>query len=338
MQDDEPTAYPTSVCIWTQADRVQPRDLDRAQFILSHAMLHRARQVLPYAQHQSTSVALGPTVHTAQTITANPESSSVKSTSPVVTQAQYNGDLAQQSWLPRCITPPYFTVERLWPTQEEPIREHASIIAHSFVDVDRTFTKLSALESFKGHDETRQGGTMSSGEAMTRLGLGHRGAWLVPVSFSLPIPRSSGSKWATCHSDPFPTMVPCGYVTRSTTETTMRGQRHSLPPPIVWTDARVRALWSVVTSLGGRTDLGQLNAKCTFRSSPVSAPAAQRSLDWPELIRVSCDSHYALRVRRLLGLVTVAMARMGPEDDRFLLAAHLVWVDEKGDPVFTAAG
>ncbi|SCV67097.1 BQ2448_5743 [Microbotryum intermedium] len=337
MKDIRSTACTTSVWLWTQADQVRPSAPDRARITLSHALLRPAKQVLPYPKPQTISRgdAPGPNVQTGRILSADTESSSVEIASPLLAPITYRRHLIQ-GLLRRCVTPPYFTVERLWPNQEEAARTHASRIAHSFVDGGVALTRHSALESSKVHDETRRGGTLPTGEAMSRLGLGRRGAWLVPVANSLPIPHTSVSEWAAHHSGlpPDSTRVLVDPVTRSTTKNTKRGLRHDLLPTIAWTEMRVRALWSILKSLGGRTDVGQLNAKCTFRSIPVSAP----QLDWPDLIRVSCDSHYALRVRSLLGLVTVAMARLGQEDDRFLLAAHLVWVDDEGDPILTAAG
>ncbi|BGP22587.1 hypothetical protein JCM10295v2_001472 [Rhodotorula toruloides] len=246
-----------------------------------------------------------------------------------------NSELAKGA-IKRCIPYPYCHNPSIpAAVNMNPARQHPSRILHSFVDpaFDPLASTLAATNAATANGATQSQYKLTSQlpldspVTMSYLQPARRGAWLIPVSASLPIPHTSPVRWFA--------QPPPSPISPSPTSAKRR---------IDWTDTRLRALWEFLTSLHESGSFGRIRAVAWFPPSPSASSASA----WPEMIRLNCDAHLALAIRGLLSqanikaLRAVADAgvggRKGEEGDceKWLKGRALVWVDEEGRAVLTA--
>ncbi|GAA6003308.1 hypothetical protein JCM10207_001855 [Rhodosporidiobolus poonsookiae] len=278
-----------------------------------------------------------------------PEKTSLGAEEPL----QERPDLAVGA-VERCIPCPYAHPTTPDSPDMNPSRQHASRILHSFVDPTFATSTSSLLGS--GTSQFTQLPTLSP---LTHAYLtpGRRGSWLVPVSSALPIPHTSPARWFAVPPPPSPLPSPSA------------AGALAPPPPIKWTDARLRALWSLVTSLNASGSFGALRAACHIpsSSSTVLSPSASSAPPLPAYVKITADAHLALAIRALLDQLSVRKLtaleapqqkeasaagpgaqgkgktreeekEAGEEVDavKWLAGRALVWVDEMGRAVLTA--
>ncbi|BGP29829.1 hypothetical protein JCM10296v2_001575 [Rhodotorula toruloides] len=235
----------------------------------------------------------------------------------------------------RCIPYPYcHNPSTSVAVNMNPARQHPSRILHSFVDpsFDPLASTLTAATGAATNGATQSQFTLASQlpldspVAMSYLQPGRRGAWLIPVSASLPIPHTSPVRWFAQPPPPPSSPSPT-----------------SAERTIDWTDARLRTLWAFLTSLHESVSFGRVRTVAWF---PPSSSASA----WPEMIRLNCDAHLALAIRGLLAQANVkalrgvageggsGKKRRKEEEDgeKWLRGRAIVWVDEEGRAVLTA--
>lgn len=93
-----------------------------------------------------------------------------------------------------------------------------------------------------------------------------------------------------------------------------------MPPPIEWTDARLAALWTLLSTLHTKRSFGYIRAQAI--TSPATLPPSPPPEEPPPLgepaesvgdvIKINCDAHLALAFKGLLEQFTVAAARAVP--------------------------
>ncbi|BGO89349.1 hypothetical protein NBRC10512_001756 [Rhodotorula toruloides] len=128
-------------------------------------------------------------------------------------------------------------------------RQHPSRILHSFVDpsLDPLASNLTAATGAATNGATQSQYTLASQLpldsplTMSYLQPGRRGAWLIPVSAPLPILHTSPVRWFAQPPPPPSSPAP------------IPAERS-----IDWTDARLRTLWSFLTSLHESGSFGRL--------------------------------------------------------------------------------
>ncbi|BGP53708.1 hypothetical protein JCM8202v2_001278 [Rhodotorula sphaerocarpa] len=101
------------------------------------------------------------------------------------------------------------------------------------------------------------------------------------------------------------------------------GDSSSSPPPIEWTDARLAALWTLLSTFHSKRSFGYIRAQAITSSAPLPpSPPSEDPLS-PEgggaeaaragdVIKINCDAHLALAFKGLLEQFTVAAARAVP--------------------------
>ncbi|ORY78376.1 hypothetical protein BCR35DRAFT_100874 [Leucosporidium creatinivorum] len=183
--------------------------------------------------------------------------------------------------------------------------------------------------------------------ALASLAPGRRGAWIIPVSGALPIPQTSSSTWC------LPPSIISGLGAPIKPQRSSKGKLKT----IEWTDARLIALWTVLTSLHQRAPMGEVKTTCFLSSTALPSPSllpratpsrlsspllsshAQSLSPWPDHIRIAGDAHLALPLRGLISIVTAKQSGRAEDQydtEKFLEGARLVWVDEAGRPVLVA--
>lgn len=147
------------------------------------------------------------------------------------------------------------------------------------------------------------------------LTLGRRLTWLIPVDGGFSIEGTSSTNW-----------IPGSKIS-------------SKSPKIHWTDDRLRCLWAGVTRLRDGGQIGHITPSCFIASDYSTATATtttrSRRSPLPDHIRIQVDGHYALVIRRSLGLITGS----GSDTARFLRAdsgVRLALMNELGQPILLA--
>ncbi|GAA5992399.1 hypothetical protein JCM11641_002731 [Rhodosporidiobolus odoratus] len=254
----------------------------------------------------------------------------------------------------RCIPSPYAHTDTNPCSDPNPSRQHPAAIQHSFVDPAFSPPSSSSSALLSGTSQFSQLADASP-ETFAYLSPGRRGSWILPISGQLDIPRTSGVRWFT--------LPPAPSSARPSSSTLRGSLRPEEPPPSIpidWTDARLKALWTLLDSLHASSGLGSLRATCHIPplEAPLpitSRPASRTRPPLPTYVKIITDAHLALPLRGVLNQLTVqAMDAMSQEksgeraaaanggkattDDRekWLRGRALVWVDEMGRAVFTA--
>ncbi|GAA6023806.1 hypothetical protein JCM8202_003638 [Rhodotorula sphaerocarpa] len=187
----------------------------------------------------------------------------------------------------RCIPPPY---------------AHPSLDPLLYPDL-ASASALAAGEASPGKDR-------ASTVLPPALRFPRRGAWIVPLCGALPIPHTSPAVWLSSPLDRARTPIP-------------GGDSSSSPPPIEWTDARLAALWTLLSTFHSKRSFGYIRAQAITSSAPLPpSPPSEDPLS-PEgggaeaaragdVIKINCDAHLALAFKGLLEQFTVAAARAVP--------------------------
>ncbi|BGP45797.1 hypothetical protein JCM10450v2_001627 [Rhodotorula kratochvilovae] len=214
----------------------------------------------------------------------------------------------------RCIPYPYMHPIRAPRVTDDlnPGRQHPSPVLYSFVDP--SFVPAPAPTS-STQTQTQSALPSSSAATLANLAPGRRGAWLLPLSAPLPLSHAALARPA--------------YFSRA--------PRTSQPGQLAWTDARVRAVWSVAGRLAASGAFGLVRCSAFFPPSHTAPAVEEEEQAWPEMLRLACPAHLALAVRGLLGQVSVRAVSPGEDDgDKFLRGRGLLWVDEEGGEVLIA--
>lgn len=232
---------------------------------------------------------------------------------------------------------PYRHLEDHRPSTQNPARQHPAKIRHSFLDP--------SPNGLPPPSPSRNARLYPS--ALTSLAPGRRGAWIIPISGPLPISQTSAPIW------PFPPTFVNGLAAPVKPPKASKDK----PKAIEWTDGRLIALWTVLTSLHERAPMGEVKASCFLSASadhpatspppaqpshlslPLSFPPAPSPSSWPDHIRIAGDAHLALPLRSLISIVTAQQSSRKEDQldkEKFLDGTRLVWVDEAGRPILTA--
>jgi len=224
------------------------------------------------------------------------------------------------------------------PSTSNPARQHPAKIRHSFLDPPPPNAFSNPLPAYDPHLYP---------SALTSIAPGRRGAWIVPVSDPLPISNTSSPSWS------YPLGVGKGLAASINPPKFSNGKLKT----IEWTDGRLVALWTVLTSLHERAPMGEVKATCFLSStaqplasshtiapssrlySPPSSSPAESPSSWPDHIRIAGDAHLALPLRSLISIVSAKQSYRKEDQldtEKFLQGVRLAWVDEAGRPVLTA--
>lgn len=178
-----------------------------------------------------------------------------------------------------------------------PARQHPVPIRYLFPSAA---SALAAGEASPGKDR-------ASTVLPPALRFPRRGAWIVPLCGALPIPHTSPAVWLSSPLDRARTPIPGG------------DSSSSGPPPIEWTDARLAALWTLLSTLHTKRSFGYIRAQAITSPAPFppSPPSEEPPLGEPaepvgDVIKINCDAHLALAFKGLLEQFTVAAARAVP--------------------------